>query len=439
MTSLSGILSDARSLVVPNPVEEERLASLARSLLTKTKREAKKFTQTRGVFLGGSYAKGTWLPGLVDIDIFVKIDPSVSDEEFERIGLAVGSSATKGFPHGKKYAQHPYTEATLEGTKVNIVPCFAVKKGKWRSAADRSPFHVSIVRSQPTELKVQVRLLKRFMKGVGVYGAEIKRQGFSGYVAEVLVMKHNTLLQVLKWFSDYPASGVPNISIADPIDVRRDLGIAVSGESLGRMVLASRGFLRHPKPAYFQSMEGKRRPTLERDIAAVKFSHRELSEDTLWGELRRTCKHIVRHLEMNGFVIVRSMSASDDSKNSAFLFLPELSDLPPISQRVGPTVDRRKDVEAFLHSNSKHSKLVWVDDEARIRLLMPRLHTSLVPFLEQIIRGKVGEVGASAEIETSMRRTGSVIYGAKLVRAASRAKWLHDGIREITTDAVGTS
>jgi tRNA nucleotidyltransferase (CCA-adding enzyme) len=435
------VLTDARRLVTPSKAEEEKLARVAKSLLGQTRQAASKYPETKGVLLGGSYAKGTWLPGLFDLDIFVRLDASIPDDRFERIGLEVGASATKGYPQGKKYAQHPYTEAKLEGIRVNIVPCFAVKKGMWRSAADRSPFHVRLVKGLPTEKKRQVRLLKKFMDGVGVYGAEIRTRGFSGYVAEVLVMKFGSLDSVLKWIASYSLQvGRQNpFSLPDPVDETRDLGMAVSGESLGRLVLASRGFLRRPGLGYFTKIIGKARPSLQSEVVVVKFSHDQLSEDTLWGELRKTCRHIVKHLEVKGFVIARSISASDDRNDSAFILIPEFAELPPVGQRVGPTVDRRKDVEAFIATNSKRSRLTWVDDDARVRLLMPREHTRLVDLLEEIVKGKAGQIGASDELEEGMKRSGKVLHGAPLARAASKAKWLQNGIREITTDAIGTS
>jgi tRNA adenylyltransferase (EC 2.7.7.25) len=47
------------------------------------------------------------------------------------------------------------------------------------------------------EQKDEVRLLKKFMKGIGVYGAEIKVKGFSGYVAELLVYFYDSFRNVL--------------------------------------------------------------------------------------------------------------------------------------------------------------------------------------------------------------------------------------------------
>jgi len=439
MSRLTPVLKQASRLVVPTRTEVANLSRLSSMLLARTRRAAKRFPEVRGVLMGGSFAKGTWLPDRVDLDIFVKIDSATPEGRFEKVGLEVGALATRGYPVGKKYAQHPYTEAAVDGVRVNIVPCFAVKAGEWKSAADRSPYHVELVEGIPQEKKDQVRLLKLFMNGVGVYGAEIQQQGFSGYVAEVLVIKHGSFESVIRWFAEYdvPANG-KIFTLPDPVDEGRDLGVAVSGESLGRMVLAAREFLRRPALAYFARMSGMAHRSLEEDVVAALFSHKVLSEDTLWGELRKTLKHVVRHLEVQGFRIARAMAASDNASRSAILLIPEFAELPEVEQRVGPTVDRRKDVEAFVSTNSKQSRLVWVDDDARVRLLRPRRYTRLPVLLEDVIRGRVGQIGASKEIEAGMKKTGVVLQGRALARKASSSKWLRDGIREITSDAIGT-
>lgn len=430
---------NAIRLVTPTVDMERSVGALARSLLLRTRRAAARFPETRGVLLGGSFAKGTWLPHHIDLDIFVRIDPGTPEDRFEKIGLAVGAAATRGSPRGKKFAQHPYTEAIVEGIRVNIVPCYSVRKGEWKSAADRSPFHVQVVRHLPTDGKTQIRLLKRFMMAVGVYGAEIETRGFSGYAAEVLVMRFGSFEGVLRYFSGFkPFSGERLFSLPDLVDGGRDLATAISGEKLGRMILASRGFLRNPRGAYFRKMRGRNHPALRGMVFAVVFSHRLLSEDTLWGELRKTTKHIVRHLDMNGFKIARSMAASDNRLSSAILLIPEYDVLPGFEQRIGPTVDRKKDVEAFISSNRKDAKLIWVDEEARARLFRPRRYLSLRDLLVDVVRGKVGPIGASSELGRGMKRSGLVLNGPSLARAASSSKWLDDGIREIVSDALGT-
>ncbi|MDG6899441.1 MAG: CCA tRNA nucleotidyltransferase [Nitrososphaerota archaeon] len=438
MTTVAKVVAIAKRGVVPSRAEATRIRASASSLVSKTETAAARHPQTRGVLLGGSFAKGTWLPRRVDLDIFVRFDPSTPEQEFEKVGLEIGEEATRGHPVGKKFAQHPYTEATVDGVRVNIVPCFDVKRGEWKSAADRSPFHVELIKALPDETKAQVRLLKAFMEAVGVYGAEIRRQGFSGYAAEVLILKLGGFRQVAEWFASYllPHEGKA-FSLTDPVDDRRDLGTAVSTESLGRMVLACREFLRRPATAYFSELPRRARSSLDEIVTAVVFSHAPLSEDTLWGELRKTTKHVVRHLEEEGFRVARSIAASDNLEHSAIILLPELGELPALAQRIGPTVDRQKDVGAFLKANSKSSRLVWVDGEARVRILIPREHTDLVRLLTEVVRGRAGQIGASKEVEAGMKESARVLRGRALSQAAAKWGWLRDGVREITSDVIG--
>jgi len=429
----------ASALVAPSEQERKRIGRVARLALSRTRAASARFPEVRGVVLGGSFAKGTWLPESADIDIFVKVAPTAPESRFEEVGLAIGAEAMRGYPRGKMYAQHPYTEASVDGVKVNIVPCYAVARGHWMSAADRSPFHVTLVKGLSDGQKTQVRLLKRFMKAVGVYGAEIETQGFSGYAAEVLVMQHGSFVAVLRYLAGYKAKGDDLLfSLLDPVDPTRDLGNAVSGEKLGRLVLACREFLSRPQRGFFERMAGKARTSIAESVVAVVFRHRRLSEDILWGELRKTVRHVVRHVEGRGFRIARAMAASNNSDRSALLFIPEFASLPAIEQRVGPTVDMRKETHEFILRNRGRAKLVWVDDDARVRLLQERDYTSLDRLLEDIAKGRTGPVGASEEVARGMAKSARVLSGRQLLRLAESEQWMRNGIREISSDAIGT-
>ncbi len=439
MTPVDEVLKQATALVEPSATEARRMTDLAKSLLAKTEKAASRFPETRGALLGGSFAKGTWLPKHVDIDIFLRLDPETPDKRFEQVGLSVGAKASEGYPRGKKFAQHPYTEAWADGIRINIVPCYKVPPKEWKSAADRSPYHVDLVKGASEETRRQIRLLKMFMIGVGVYGAEIEVQGFSGYIAEVLVLRRGSFLEVLRWFASFKRSGEEKMfSLPDPVDAGRDLATAVSRERLGAMILASREFLRRPALAFFREMKGKARHALRPRVVAVVFSHRRLSEDTLWGELRKATRHMVRHAEVSGFRIARSMAASNNVDESAILMIPEFSVLPDLEQRVGPTVDRRKDVEAFLKSNRSGTELAWVDQDARLRVLRPREETTLVGLLTAAAKGRAGPIGAPRELKAGLKRSARVLTGPALDRRTSNTGWLKNGVDAITSDAVGT-
>jgi tRNA nucleotidyltransferase (CCA-adding enzyme) len=438
LTDLRIVLAEAKKTVTPSSREEATLERTSRKVLLRVEAAASSYDEVTGVTLGGSFAKGTWLPRDVDVDIFVKIAPSVDEPRFEWIGLGVGNVAVRGYPHGKKYAQHPYTEATVDEVKVNVVPCFDVKPGEWKSAADRSPYHVEFVRTNfDEEKKAQVRLLKRFMKVVGVYGAEIEREGFSGYATEVLVHLHGSLEESLAYFAKLKPVGGVLFKLNDPIDKDRELSKAVSKESVARMVLASRAFLDKPDLRFFRKVEPVVRKELVRKLYAVRFDHKQLSEDTLWGELKKSTRQLVKYVEGFGFTVARARACSNEVDASAIILLPETETLSEMEERTGPGVELASEVERFIAKNRRKAELVWAEEDGRIHILRKRENTELSSLLAEV-KSRISVMGASREVARSIRKNGSVLHGATLVRKTSKEKWFKEGVEQIVEDSIGT-
>ena len=72
----------------------------------------------------GSVAKDTWLRNEKDIDIFIHIPPTFTRKR----GLKIAKKATNGFIQIERFAEHPYLESVIDNIRVNIVPCYTVKK-----------------------------------------------------------------------------------------------------------------------------------------------------------------------------------------------------------------------------------------------------------------------------------------------------------------------
>ena len=433
------VLAGARQLVVPSPDKRRETVRVAEKVMSKVKEAAVAHGEVAGVFMGGSFAKDTWLPDDVDIDVFVKISTSVGEAKFEEVGLAVGREALRGYKPGKKYAQHPYTEATVDGFKVNVVPCYDVKPGEWRSAADRSMHHVAFVREKlDEEARVQVRLLKRFMKAVGVYGAEIEMGGFSGYATEVLIHEYETFESTLGSFAVFvPDSKDEYFTLYDPIDDKRDLGKAMSRETVAKMVVASRGFLETPSIAFFKHVKGRARPKLQKLAYVIAFDHEELSEDTLWGELKRSARQVAKHVREEGFELARVEAASDRVRSSAIIILPVVETLPRLEERLGPGVEILEGAKGFVGKNRDAAELVWVGDDGRLRLLAERRFTSLGKLLEEVLKSRVESIGVSKEVGEALKKNGRVLRGERLAREAGRKAWLKDGLAKTLSDSVG--
>ena len=475
------VLGRARRLVVPDRVAEAELKKVTEKVRSRVEAAVEGKPEITGVLLGGSAAKGTWLPPRdnVDIDLFVGFSPEVETSRFEELGLKVGKEAVRGYKHGKKYAQHPYTEAVVDGFRVNIVPYYIVGRGgPWRSAADRSVHHVNFVRENlDDEARLQVRLLKRFMRTVGVYGAEIEKEGFSGYAAEVLIHEHKTLEGVLRWFAVFrPGVGDgegrseaqrqqgqqqkkkgqeqeerggkartttaerPYFMLIDPVDSTRDLGKAISRETVARMVLASRAFLEKPRIEFFTKLKRVERRHLVGDVYAVIFKHMELSEDTLWGELKRSARQIAKHVEDEGFKLARFGAASDRERSSAIILLAEVHELPRFEERVGPGVEIAEGAKRFTGMNHSRAELVWVGEDGRLRLLRERRFTKLSELLKELLGPGVGRVGASKEVADAIKRNGRIVHGeGPLMKEMARHAWLREGLSVLICDDVGTT
>ncbi len=197
------ILKQIEKKVIPGTKLQEHKKSIVDTVVDLVQKQIVKYAQVTGIEVGGSYAKGTWLPEKADIDIFIKFQTSVSEKDFANLGKKIGFDALKNYKPYVRYAEHPFVEAKIKDTKVNLVPCYDVEEGKWKSSADRSTFHTKFMKNSLSEsMKNEVRMLKRFLMNNDIYGAEIARQGFSGYVAEVLVLNFGSFLEVLKAVSE---------------------------------------------------------------------------------------------------------------------------------------------------------------------------------------------------------------------------------------------
>src|SRR5438445_2256353 len=182
--------------ILPTEEEEARLRDVVRELQERlSERIAARGLDAKPILVG-SVAKGVHLHE-PEIDMFVAFRPDLPREELEREGLAMGDILEHPV---RMYAEHPYTRGWYKGFEVEVVPCYRITDATQRlSAVDRTPLHVDYVLGHLQEDQAtEVRLLKAFAGGIGVYGAEAKIHGFSGYLCKLLVLKYGSFRGVLE-------------------------------------------------------------------------------------------------------------------------------------------------------------------------------------------------------------------------------------------------
>ena len=363
---LDDVLATVRERVTPNPDERERLEHLAQSLVDRTHTIVSDLPVDAEVIRVGSSARDTWLRGDRDIDIFIRFDPSISRSDLEHYGLTVGKEA---FPDGwMEYAEHPYVRAEIDGYDIDLVPCFAVESASdIRSAVDRTPFHAQYIESKLTdELATEVRVLKRFCESIGVYGSNLKTEGFSGYLAELLILEHGGFPDVVSAASTWqpPVTFDPEshgsatfddpLVMIDPTDPTRNVAAVVTPETVARFQHYCRQFLETPALRYFDTPS---REALQSDQLSAYIDDREttpvairvpiepLVDDQLYPQLRTSMQGITATLERYGFEVIRSGAFAVDHA----LFYLEVTTpvLPAVERHQGPPVHVQSHAEAF--------------------------------------------------------------------------------------------
>ena len=377
---------------------KEQISDLAFSLVNK---EIEKYPEVLGLEFGGSYAKGTWLSKDADVDIFIKFKKSTSEEKFEKISRKIGFDSLKNYSPYVRYSEHPYVEAKIKDTKINVVPFYDVNIGEWKSSADRSPFHTKFMKKSLTpKMRNDVRILKTFLKSNKIYGAEIAKQGFSGYVSEVLVLHFSSFEKVIKSISEIKENQVIGntsrkfetpIVIIDPIDKNRNLAAAISDENLGRFVLVSRAFREKPTLEFFKNRKSRMSKKYWENLLVVKFDFKTRSPDIIWGQIQRAASSLSTQLELGGFTVLRSNAHTDQKKEAYLFFLLQSSKIPQVYSKKGPEFFRKDSSKGFISKNLKNSEIVWIGNDRKIISLEKRQHTEAVKFMSRFLKENISE------------------------------------------------
>ncbi|MFC7097976.1 CCA tRNA nucleotidyltransferase [Halobaculum marinum] len=380
---LDAVLSTVHERVTPDAAERDRLDEAAADLAARARAAVADLpapADEADVLTVGSTARGTWLAGDRDIDLFVRFPTALSREDLERYGLQVGHAV---LPEGEEeYAEHPYVVGTTDGFDVDLVPCYGVDAAtEIRSAVDRTPFHNEfLVERLDDDLAGDVRVLKAFLKGIGVYGSNLRTRGFSGYLTELLVLEHGGVRETLEAVADWhppvrfdpvdhgTATFDDPLVVIDPTDPERNVAAVLSGDNLARLQHHARDLLADPRTEPFfpddpapVDAEAVRAHVERRGTApvAVVFDAPDLVDDQLYPQLRRSLSGIERELSGMGFDPLRSATfaterddggdadADTDARRAVLLVELAARELPAIERHEGPPVHVREHAAGF--------------------------------------------------------------------------------------------
>jgi tRNA nucleotidyltransferase (CCA-adding enzyme) len=387
MQELNEIHQEILKKITPTQADRAKITALAKDLQQKVLRACQQQHIKATVRVEGSVAKDTWLREEPEIDIFMRLPPTIPRRSLGEISLKIARQATEGARQVERFAEHPYLEAFIGDVRLNIVPCYDVARGEWQSATDRTPFHTDYVKKRlNSALRGEVRLLKKFLQGTNVYGAEIKTGGLSGYLCELLILDHKSFIDTLRAFAKYTQRTAIDIEgyytgrekdlkllfpeplvIVDPVDKARNVASAVQPQKLYTLVGAARAYLKTPSKKFFYPPKISALPP---EALKSKLDNRggslifltlgkiDAVPDVLWGQLYKTQRALRKLAELNDFKVLRDAVWNNQETLSVFIFELEQHVLPSLKKHLGPPLKREKECEKFLSKYTSNNGVV---------------------------------------------------------------------------------
>ena len=363
--------------IEPSEKEARKVKKFASALITLLKRYAGR----KEVVLAGSIAKGTYLRERADVDIFVmfrkKIPKMEMKAELERIMIG----AFPGTRYQMNYAEHPYIKFHINGRTVDLVPAYKMKEGGERlTAVDRSVLHTKyILKKLKKKQRKEVLLLKQMLRANEIYGAEIKVEGFSGYLCELLIIRYGSFRKMMKtkWklpvvidlkkyykpkeYGKLVEKFDSEFIVVDPTDKNRNVAAALSEENLEKFIslcrkkLSLNMFFRIPE-TFVDKLEKKKRKYF---VYVIEIPKPRVVDDVLWGQLKKLMKQL--KYVMKDYKPVETF-ASVNRKVKIAIPLREKKTAELVEYN-GPPANMKKHADKF---RKKHRKAIILKKKGRL-------------------------------------------------------------------------
>lgn len=416
--------------VRPTPVERARLSNAADEILSEIEGLARSRCLACQPLLVGSASRSTWLAGDHDLDIFLAVPEGADLADALELARSVAPV------HEENYAEHAYVHAVIDGFDVDLVPCYLLREASSiKSAVDRTPFHTKYVSERIRGLEDQVLLLKQFMKGVGVYGSELKVGGFSGYLSELLVLRYGSFPVVLESASSWrpgetidleahsTTSHQDPLIVVDPVDPNRNVAAALTLDRMFQFTAAARCFLKEPDMTFFFPLDQEQISDQDlmkqiqgrgSTLLMLDFEAPPMVEDVVFPQLRKAEESIRAMFKRNGFSVLRSnvdCHSVDGANRARMLFELDVWELPRIIRRQGPPVWEAEHLSRFLSSHPMPSSGPYIED-GRAIVEVQRKYILASDLLEK----EVGSLSLGRHLTMQVQKGHNIYVGPELVQ-----------------------
>jgi tRNA nucleotidyltransferase (CCA-adding enzyme) len=379
--------------ITPSMAEKKALTEAANHFISKLNSKLK---EGKAV-LGGSTAKGTWLKGDYDVDVFVLFNKKYKDEDISKILEKRLKSLKPNKISGirKVHGSRDYFQIKQDPYNFEIVPIISIRDSKKAyNITDVSPLHTKWVKKNgDSKLLNEIRLAKAFCKSNKLYGAESYIKGFSGYTLEILTihygsflklmknvakLKKGTIIDVEKHYDGLNESKKSPLIVIDPVQKDRNTSAALSEKKFEAFIELAKKFNRNPGHEFFE----RKKISLDDLKGAVVLKAKGMSgkDDVVGSKLLKAFEFIARRLKDEGYKI--ESYDWEWNKEAIFWYYIKNKRLPKKYKHFGPPIKEEDHLEKFRRKYKnkelqKQGSRVYVELERENSYVMDHMKTLL--------------------------------------------------------------
>jgi tRNA nucleotidyltransferase (CCA-adding enzyme) len=398
------VLKEVLLGIKPNAEQEKEVITKINAFLKKLNAGLKHAKAE----LYGSGAKGTWLKGGFDADIFVKYDYKKFADKSDKISDELRKHLSKKrLKFGVMHGSRDYYRIKEESFVYEVIPILDIKKAdEAKNITDISPLHAKWVKANVNKKLVDdIRLAKAFLRANNLYGAESYIRGFSGYVTEILVIYYRGFLNFLKAAVKWKDKGVIDIRkyhkdvflslnnsklespiiVVDPVDKTRNAAAALGYEKAEKLKQAAKRFLNKPDKKFFEKEEMTEDKLKEKSkgkkLVIIEAKTGSGKEDVVGARIVKSYEFILKKLGEKDFDVIDSGWEWDKKKKAMIWLITDSKELEKMREHEGPFLDRKQHVRAF---REKYRKVY--EKGGRLYAMVERGHTKPEEYIKELMK-----------------------------------------------------
>ncbi len=384
--------------ITPSKKECDKINKVITNFFNKIKRKLKDANPE----LGGSMAKDTWLAGDHDIDIFVKFPYEKYKSKY--IGKLL-QERLKGIRYQVMHGSRDYLQIKQDKYLFELIPVLDIKHhSKHENITDVSPLHAQYVKRN-NKNPIHIRILKAFLKANNLYGAESYIKGFSGYVAELLIIHYNGFSNLITAASSWKSRTVidmaeyyrnnnevlsnlnkdkqSNLILIDPVQPNRNAAAALSEERYIEFINLCKNYLRHPSKEYFELKEFNikelKKKAKNNKLITFIINPLDGKPDVVGSKILKVFNYVKDNITNTGFNVIESKWQWKDK--ALLYYIVRNEKLSKYITHFGPF---GKDLENVKKFKEKWKKINY--DKERVYVKIKRKNDTINKFVKTLLK-----------------------------------------------------